>query len=404
MPGPRTAAQAGTDAGRLAARVPPAWRVRWVRSPYLPWIAGCAVYARGSLLGVAWAPTREDAAVRALGEAFERSALHRSAPPTTRATADELGPRAIGLADVLAFDEHQLRRDEFASFRWTASHPTTWVGATRAVAADPVLVPADLAYLRPTEADPVRVRPASSTGTALAETWTSAVASAAAELVERHELAIAVAGGFPARGIDPVGHGMDELTGRLSECGMTVRVGVVSRRHGLSTVVALVAGSSASRPSVAAGSAAAGCPVLAARSAVLEALGSLHLAAQSVRLLPHTLAPPRNSVERARWWAHPTATRLLTAVVDDRRDVVRDRCAAAGPSAGPLESLVAAGHDVAVLDITPAPVAPRYRVARIVAPSLALLHANELRPLSPAVSRRYPRRTPGPSLSPHPFV
>jgi len=397
-------AQLSTKASDLAALVPAAWQISWVHSPVLPWLTGCAVRRGATLLGVAWSTERSEAAVRAVAEAFERAALLDGPAAVVTSTARDLGHEAVDLSGTLTFDRHQLASPALASFRWTPCVPVSWVPAELAGSTDRVLVPADLAYIRADQADRVRIRPATSAGTAFARTRESALDRAFAELIEAHEIAIAVAGGFPARRITPAGHGVEDLVDRLGRSGVKVHLGLISRQCCLWTVVALLESACSGAPAVAAGSAARWCAGMAARSAIVEALGSWHLGWQVARRLPQPARLPQNAAERARWWAEPAAASLLPAMMTGQGEPLPDHCGGAERAAGEHACQLMAGHQIALLDITPVEVRDGYHVARLVAPGLAPLHSDERYPLIASIIGRYPSRVSGRPVSPHPFV
>lgn len=390
--------------------LPQSWRLLHLKSP-LGKLYGSVVESDNDVLGVAWDLDKRTADIRALGEGIERSALHLAPDDVVSGTAKNLGDRAFLLGDRVRFSDAQIRTDfRLAAFDWGEDSETTWT-TMRSRVGEKTLVPVDLARIRVAGADPVRPKPMTSIGTACGDDWDSALGRALLEIVERHAVAIAVYKGAKARLVDPLKSGVADIVGELGGQAKILTAVLPERCFGMVVAIVAVCGTEPGLPQAAFGTAASINPMLAIRSAALEAVHVFHLGWRLLRR-GTPLADATTINQRALWWATNGGAHLdmffrrgtqggsgVVSVHDQESyDSVVDSIAS---------ELERSGHRWAFADITP-PWAGETVVARVVAPSLLHLQINEfpflVAPRFPDVVGGYFDTARERSGVPHPFV
>lgn len=132
--------------------------------------------------------TREAACAAAIGEAAERySASYVPEQPLVRATARELGARAVPPERFALFSPAQYAEKAFPFRPFTADTPVCWTEGFALPDGDPAYLPAELVYLRDRrgELDETPIGYATSNGLACAPTLEEAVLSGLLEALER---------------------------------------------------------------------------------------------------------------------------------------------------------------------------------------------------------------------------
>jgi len=348
-----------------------------LRSPLSDDLVGAAVFEDDRVLGVAWDTDRVAAQRRATGEAYERWALFDAKEAAVVAPAVELGDAAIDLIGAARPPDRVLADERFHAFRWNDGLPTSWVAAQRGHSGVAVLVPLDLSRFRGEGADPVRIRPMSSVGTATALTAEDAQERALLEVIERHVVATAVRDHIPATTCDGQSEAAD-LAAALEPIGLRLDVGLLPNPFGVAVAVAAVSRDRDGDPSIPAASFGSGAALKGAdalRSAALEAVQVLHLGLQ---LLRRTQA--RTTIvsghDRARAWAAWPTPAPAADFFSGRRSEALE-----APRASSIcRCFVEAGVTWWHRDITPA-WADGWAVVRVGAPSLGQLLPDERAPI-----------------------
>jgi thiazole/oxazole-forming peptide maturase SagD family component len=367
------------------------------RSPLAAEFVGAGVIRGERVIGVAWDIDAAAAKQRAMSEAVERSALERCDHRTAVHTADELGDLALPLSRAVRFSPEQLADRMLARYRWTSRTPTSWIAAARLeTPAEQVLVPVDLVFFRGASADATLLRPASSTGTAAYPSRDEAFLRALLECIERHEISAAHRRGSVAARIciDDLSS-LRRIGGLLDAASVGLEVGLLPVSFEIPVAIAALTSSRPGRPSIAVGS---GCGVRAADAmiaATLEAIQIFHFAWQLMQRGSDVPDIPRNSRERALWWAtRPAAfaNLLFSGAGAVPLSPTLEGGAAVSLPAEEAKRLVAVldrhGHAGAMLDITsPCTRQDSLRVLRVILPSLLLPHPDERYPflMSPCV-------------------
>ncbi|MBC8988727.1 YcaO-like family protein [Micromonospora chalcea] len=388
-----------------AAVVRDDWKCVRFTSPF-DGLFGSVVEADDDVLGVAWDldPARADE--RALGEAVERAALHEPALAPVRASANELGSKAIRLDDRATFSPEQCSQEPLLRpFAWNAHSQNTWV--TMQSPDGEVFVPADVERMRVHDSDPTRVKPMTSIGAACGVDWDTALTRALTEVVERHAVAVAVYSGRRAARVRP---GDDRYSvhdiAEILDGAADVVVGLLPGSHfGLQVALAAIVGTRDGLPEVAFGSAAHADAADAIRSAAIEAVHIFHLGWRLLRRGDPEERPVGINT-RALWWARHGRAHLGDYFVDQVAE-------AQGPTSGGRtwteigDAISAERFRWAYSDITPAWAAGAV-VARAVVPALLHLQINPFpllyAPRFPSEVEAFLRRSGGGVNNDHPFV
>lgn len=273
------------------------WTLQRILSPLGPRVTGVVVRSGRTLLGAAWDISPSRAISRSVGEAVERWALRDPPAPKIQASAADLGNKALDVTPA-AFDASLVSAD----YHWAATTEIEWATGLDSTGRE-LLVPLDLVWLRSGPSSHVRIRPATSIGTAAATDVQAARRGAINEALERHRVALAWRSGEAAREVEPLGSDSMEIATCLARTGSRLRVGLLPTT-GMAVAIAIVEGNSSKLPAISAGSAARSTIENAVDAAAREALGTWHFAAQTLRRQSISATDlPRDAGERAKYWA-----------------------------------------------------------------------------------------------------
>lgn len=396
----------------MEENIQPGWACRALRSP-LGGLHGAVVEADDDVLGVAWDEDLRSAAVRAVGEAVERSALH--SPTGTGSlelgTASELGERAADLTDCVRFSPAQLERsDALEEWRWTERTPTTWTEVQRDDATT-TLLPIDLVQML--RIDRVRIRCASSIGTACGRTWDDALSRALLEAVERHAVAESVYLDRRALRTTSDDPATQRISTRLSASGLRLGTGLLANDCRVPVAIAIIQGDGQETPAAVFGSAGGRTAAEALHGAALEAVHTFHLGWRLMRRGDPVRDVPEGINDRVLWWASNGGDLAPGYLTNEHVPLHNAELALELPS-GPIggaeigQSLVDANCRWFSSDITPA-WAVGVRVARAVAPALLQLRLDEAHPYLcaprwPEAVAKLTTTHAGGLAPPHPYV
>lgn len=386
------------------------WACRALRSP-LGSLHGAVIEADGDVLGVAWDEDPAPAALRAAAEAVERTALktRRSEWCVKRASAEELGSKAPELGTCVRFTTEQIENEPaLAAWAWTERTPTSWAQVD-ANGTNACLLPVDL--VQSLRVDPIRIRCASSIGTACGHTWADAVTAATFELVERHVVALSVYEGAAApelAGSEPL---IQPIAALLAANGLGLRAGLLANTFGVPVAIAAIVGDGEHTPAASFGSAARASAAEALRAATLEAVHTFHLGWRLMRRGDAVERIPRSINTRVLWWARHGAQ--LVGEYFTAGSVPEDQALASGwleraKTRDVRVALQSSGCEWFTADITP-DWADGVKVARVIAPALLQLRLDDAHPYlhapkwSDSVARLLARREAG-GVHPHPYV
>jgi ribosomal protein S12 methylthiotransferase accessory factor len=156
------------------------------------------------MAGVGKGVTRDEAKVRALGEAVERyCATQPNWERTVRASRADLGPQALDPTDCVLYSDRQYAQPGFGYTRYSRDTKMTWTYGTALLGREVILVPAILVYLTEMwEQHDEHICCPGSNGLATGVTLDNAILNGLFEVIERDAFMVSWLSRRPCHRID----------------------------------------------------------------------------------------------------------------------------------------------------------------------------------------------------------